>query len=389
MENTEITNTPATSLGFVQAAPEQSSLATIESDRAIAEIKGMLTVAKMFPRDEAKAVSRIQIACQRPILAEVARYTYNRGGNDITGPSIRLIEEVARCWGNIVWGWKELERNKDCSTCVAYAWDLENVVRREAHFQVPHYRDTRGGRKRLQDDRDIYELCANMASRRMRACLENIIPGDVIEIAERECDATLRNQEDVTREGITKMLESLATFGITRAQVEKRIGRSMESITPAQMVGLRRIYMGLRDGMGKPEDYFIVETANTTTKAGEKKSGTEAIKDKLSATPVPQAKEAKSEPPAPVDVDPALQIPVPLDAEGVASDWEAWAGKFYSALESAQTANDLHAIKVANQTQLTGLRLFDKVTHGAVLTKLDKRLAEMRSGPVAMPEIIK
>ncbi|MBQ7110481.1 MAG: hypothetical protein IJO06_04585 [Thermoguttaceae bacterium] len=37
-------------------------------------------------------------ACQRPGLASVAVYVYPRGGSKISGPSIRLAEEIARNW---------------------------------------------------------------------------------------------------------------------------------------------------------------------------------------------------------------------------------------------------------------------------------------------------
>jgi hypothetical protein len=275
---------------FLQTVPAQGALTSITADKAVAEVQAMLTIAKRFPRDEARAYQKVQTACQRPMLAEAARYTYNRGGSEITGPSIRLAEAIAQLWGNITWGWKEIERGRDISTCQAYAWDMENNVRREADFQVPHYRDTRSGRKPLKDDRDIYEMCANMAARRVRACLLNVIPGDITEMAEQECDSTLSNNEKVTPETVKKMLEGLAGYSVTRAQVEKRIGRSMDAITPGQMVSLRRVYVGLRDGMGKVEDYFEIQSPAEGVKAEKPQQGVDAVKDKLKAKKPDQPK---------------------------------------------------------------------------------------------------
>src|SRR5690349_331414 len=86
---------------FLQTVPAQGALTSIAADKAVAEVQAMLTIAKRFPRDEARAYQKVQTACQRPMLAEAARYTYNRGGSEITGPSIRLAEAIAQLWGNI------------------------------------------------------------------------------------------------------------------------------------------------------------------------------------------------------------------------------------------------------------------------------------------------
>ena len=155
------------------------ALADAQSSRDVAEIQGMLILAKRFPRDQKAAVDRILITCARPSLAEKATYQYARGGTDITGPSIRLAEAIAQNWGNMLFGITELSRGTGQSECLAYAWDLETLVRSEKKFIVRHIRDTKGGGYALKDERDIYELIANMGARRQRACILAVIPGDV------------------------------------------------------------------------------------------------------------------------------------------------------------------------------------------------------------------
>lgn len=253
-------NEQTNAVGFLQqTAVAPNTMLGVESDKAVAEVKAMAALAHARPRDEARAVDKVLNACTRPTLAESARYTYTRGGTEITGPTIRLAEAIAQYWGNISWGWKEIERRLDTSVCRAYAWDVENNVRREADFIVPHYRDTKHGRKALKDDRDIYEVCANMAMRRVRACLLNVIPADVVEMAEKACDATLASGEPVTDESRKRLLEAFAGYGVTRAMIEKRLGRSLDAMTPGQQVSLRRVYAGLKDGMGVVADYFTIE----------------------------------------------------------------------------------------------------------------------------------
>ena len=79
-ENAPIATRPSVSQALVE----------VENQRAMAEVQGAIVLAKRFPRNQVESLDRIQIACQRPGLAEQALYTYSRGGTEITGPSIRL-----------------------------------------------------------------------------------------------------------------------------------------------------------------------------------------------------------------------------------------------------------------------------------------------------------
>lgn len=248
-----------------------SALANVEGKRAMQEIQAALMMGKSFPRDEKSALDKILNACSRIGLAEQAAYSYSKGGTDITGPSIRLAEAVAQYWGNIRTGVVEISRSTNdkgvtVSEAKAYAWDVETNFYEEKLFSVPHWRDTRQGGYAIKEERDIYELVANMGSRRKRACLLAVIPGDVIEEAARQCDVTLKAKADTSPEAVLQMIEAFKAFGVTKAQIEKRIQRRTDSIVPAQVISLRRIYRSLLDGMSAATDWFEVEsTASTRT----------------------------------------------------------------------------------------------------------------------------
>ena len=137
----------------------------IEASRAIAEAQGKLVIAKRFPRDEVQAYNRVAQACQRKGIAEKAFYSYNRGGGTVSGPTIRFAEELARCWGNIDYGIKELSQDDGKSEMQAYAWDLETNAQSVQNFTNPHIREVGGKAKVLTSQRDIYEINANMGAR--------------------------------------------------------------------------------------------------------------------------------------------------------------------------------------------------------------------------------
>ncbi len=264
------------------AATPVTAPAHTDQQRAIAEVHAAMVIARSNPRDPVAAVDRILNACTRPTLAEKALYSYSRGGTDITGPSIRLAEAVAQQWGNIQFGIREIEQRGDMSTVQAFAWDVETNTRREVTFQVPLIRHTKKGAYRLEDPRDIYEMVANQGARRLRACILAVIPGDVIEAAVNQCEATLHAKADTGPEAIQKIIAAFAEFKVTREQIEVRIQRRIDAIQPAQVVSLKKIYVSLRDGMSTPADWFDVAPQQAETGAATPgKSRTDAIKEKI------------------------------------------------------------------------------------------------------------
>ncbi len=249
-----------------QASPGGALAQSVQS-REVAETQALYLMAAMNPRDPVKAMDRILNACTRPTLAEKSTYEYSRGGSDVTGPSIRLAETISQEWGNFESGFREVGRGVEpdgvgYSDVLAYAIDLQTRATKRISFRVRHWRDTKKGGYALRDERDIYELVANLASRRVRNCILSIIPGDVVEAALSQCGLTLRTKVDTSAEAIARMVDAFAQLGVSKAQIEKRIQRRLDSIQPGQIVQLRRIYTSLQDDMSRPEDWFEpIETA--------------------------------------------------------------------------------------------------------------------------------
>jgi hypothetical protein len=265
----------------VQKAQKNSVMAEATMAREVQEVQAAMIIAQRFPRDQAAATDRIIAACTRPSLAENALYSYARGGTEITGPSIRLAEAISQEWGHLTSGYRILETGPDLSMVEAFAYDLERNTRKSVTFPVPHTRHTKKGSMRLEDPRDIYEAVANQASRRVRACILAIIPGDVIDVAVRQCDATMSSNVQLTQDSVAKMVKAFEEFGVTRAMIEKRIQRRVDSITPGLMVGLRKIYASLKDGMGTVGDFFEVIEGSTAAPASPAATGVDKLKDKL------------------------------------------------------------------------------------------------------------
>lgn len=248
-------------LGFAkpETQNEEGALVQVEQSRAVAEVQTAYVIAKKFPRNQSECYANIIDACKRPFLAEQAMYAYPRGGTMVTGPSIRLAEAMAQAWGNLDCGVREVSQSNGMSVAEAYAIDLQTNTRVTKIFHVPHVRDTKKGRVKLTDARDIYEMVANQGSRRLRACILGILPGDVVEAAVVRCKKTLESSDVPLSEQIRKMILAFnEEFGIKVEHLEKRLGHKMESTIPAEIVTLKNIYKSIKDGMADREDFFDI-----------------------------------------------------------------------------------------------------------------------------------
>ena len=340
-----MTNELTTTNPFAAAKQQTGTVADAAVQRESQEVQAMMVVAKRFPRDQIAAMDRILQACARPTLAEGALYSYSRGGSDVTGPTIRLAEAIAQTWGNISFGIRELDQRGGESEVEAFAWDLETNTRQVKVFKVPHVRHTKKGSYKLEDPRDIYEIVANQGARRLRSCILGVIPGDVIESAVNQCEVTLKTSADTSPEAVKKMVDAFAQFGVTKEMIEKRVMRRLDSITPALMVQMKKIYASLRDGMSAPADWFEIEQQASET--GAQASRTEAVKDKLKARQqkAPAADPATAQGMTFAQVDEALQKAATKDELDAAAD-------LIGSVENPEHRTELSAIYKARAEQV-------------------------------------
>lgn len=257
--------------------------------REMAEMQTKFLMAQQFKRDERSAMDGIINAFSRPTLAEIAQYEYAKGGSSVSGLSIHSMQAIAQQWGNMEFGWSEVSRGigddgVPYSEVRAFAWDLQSRTCRPLQFIVRHWRDTKSGGYKLKDEREVYELCANMAQRRVRACLMAVIPKDVQDAAEAQAALTLKTKADTSPEAMAKMVEAFSAFNVTKEQLEKRIQRRLDAITPAQVVQLKRIYASLRDEMSTAAEWFemgeAAQTAGSTASLDAVRNAAAAKKSK-------------------------------------------------------------------------------------------------------------
>jgi hypothetical protein len=251
----------------------------VEQARAVAEVQAAIVVAQQCPRDLVTAREQMLESCSQPALAERAFFRYSRGGSQISGPSVHLAREIARCFGNVQYGISELRRDDEHgqSEMQAWAWDVQTNTRASTTFIVPHGRDTQKGRKALVDLRDIYENNANNGARRLREQIFAIIPAWFTEEAKDRCQKTMEDGGgEPIAQRVAKAIDAYSGIDITEKQLEQRVGKTKGKWDARDLAQLIVIFRSVDRGEVKKEDEFPSERVTAGEITGEKKPATVA-----------------------------------------------------------------------------------------------------------------
>ncbi len=299
-------------------APGGSAFAGMELDadaaRGVAEVLGAITVARKIGRNENDAFREMRRITDRHNFCKRSMYSYRRGGQLVEGASIDLVEQLSRIYGHIRAGWRELERSKTEAKVEAFAWDMLSNTHTSRQFVVPFRRDKSGveGGVELTEQRDRYELMANFAARRMRSCIEQILPADFVDEALERVRATLERGDGAPlADRIREMTLAFEEFGVRGDDIAARLGHNLDVITPAQLVGLRNQYNAIRSGGIKAQELFPRVAVH-----GDPASSSSAATQQAAGTAPPAA----SPPPASTDADPAPPADPPPSEEDPPED---------------------------------------------------------------------
>jgi hypothetical protein len=231
----------------------------VEQARAVAEVQSAIVVAQQVPRDMNQAVATMRESMSQKAMAERAFYRFSRGGGPVTGPTIHMARELARCWGNVQYGIAELRRDDDKgeSEMLAFAWDVQTNTRNAHTFIVPHKRDKRGGPEKLTDLRDIYENNANQGSRRVREAILAILPPWYVEEAKDRAANALADGGDVPLP--KRIADAVAMYdglGISADRLEQHVGRPRTKWSDHDIAQLGITYRSLQRGEIRADEEF-------------------------------------------------------------------------------------------------------------------------------------
>lgn len=229
----------------------------VKQQGALASVQISIAMAKKFPRNRKVILDNVMDECMHMSLAEKAEYVYPQGNTEVSGPSIHLALAIAREWGNIEYGIRHLSSKDGESEIEAFVWDLETGAKKEMVFRVPHkVYSKKHGNRTIESTRDIYQLVANYGHRELRGLLLNMFPSHIVDEAMKQCRKTMADEFQVNDESILSLLNAFVDISVDKSMIEKRIGKRIEAITPAQFADMRKIYNSIKDGMSTADDWF-------------------------------------------------------------------------------------------------------------------------------------
>lgn len=257
----------------IQRAAETSAVALAEREKAT--IQAMFVVADSRRRSVPAFEMGLIKDCERPGFAEVARYKKpQRHRNAETGEwedgfiegwSIRFAEAALRHWKNVFCDAKivyedaekriirfmliDLESNLPLSTELQLA---KTVERRGYGNKPPAGRDILGERLNTAGQKvyivaatedELYMKQASAWSKFIRNSLR-FMPGDVLDSCLEQVHKTLKGgSPEAQRDRIIMKFDEL---GITAANLQEYLGKSISKITPEDVDQLRGIYAALK-----------------------------------------------------------------------------------------------------------------------------------------------
>lgn len=244
-------------LDRIQAAPLPATVGqatAIEQARAVAEVQAAVIVAQQCPRDMRRAEAEMRDVCARLSMANRAFYRVPSRG---TGPTVHLMRELARIWGNIQYGVHELRRDDEAgeSEVQAFAWDVQTNTRSTRTFVVPHARMAGGRRQPLTDLGDIYLSNQNVGARAVRECISTVLPTWFTEAAQELCRHTLdKGEGEPLAERIARMVATFAAIGVTVDRLEAKLGSKRGQWTGADVADMAIAYTSItREGQDADE----------------------------------------------------------------------------------------------------------------------------------------
>ncbi len=240
----------------VATAQQISQATAVEQARAVAEVAAAVQVAQQNPRDISRARADMQDSCGRMALAQRAFYRVPSRGE---GESVHLARALARIWGNIDYGVRELRRDDNAgeSEVLAFAWDQETNSRSSRSFINPHARMKGKERQALTDLQDIYLSNQNIGARAVREAIFAVLPEWFVEEAAQLCRRTLEHGEGIPLDQrIENMVGKFRKIGVKVDQIEAKLEKKRGRWTAGDVASMAVLFGSIQRGDVTKDEEF-------------------------------------------------------------------------------------------------------------------------------------
>ena len=282
------------------AAPFEFAPPSVVESITRAEIDIQISTAKRFPRDYSVVKRKmLSLATLDQETAETCFYKLSRQGKSIEGPSVRLAEIAASCFGNMRAAAQVVDNDGKTITARGMCHDLEN----NTCFAVEVKRRITGKDGRTYSE-DMQVVTGNAAcSIALRNAIFRTVPMALIKPVYDQARAAAVGDIKTLAERRTRMLKAFAAMGVNEARILAVLGKpGVEDIGLAELESLIGIHTAIKDGEQNIDDAFpALPSKPSFTKPSD--AATPKVEDKpvQTAKPEPKAEEKPVETPkAPV-----------------------------------------------------------------------------------------
>jgi hypothetical protein len=266
------------------------------------EIDMQVGTAKRYPRSIATFRSEaLSMATLDQQTAEACFYALKRDGKTIEGPSVRLAEIVASCWGNLRVEGRIVADDGRFVVAQGTCWDVERnvVIRTEVRRRVT----TKTG-ARFSDD--MIAVTGNAAmSIALRNAIFRVVPFAFTNAIYESARKVAVGDEKTLAVRRGQAVAWFAKAGISSEQVLQLVGRpSLDDVKLDDLAVLQGMRTAIVEG-STTVDQLLGSLASTAPSAPAAAAGTgmDRLKAATAATAAPKVKPAAQAAPAPVDAD--------------------------------------------------------------------------------------
>jgi hypothetical protein len=250
-----------------QLARSAETASTAMAAQATASVQARHIMALKSPRDLMVVRAKLLRDCSRPAFADAAIYR-KPVGDGIEGPSIRLAEAAARAMTNIYSSVMsiyddqrkriirvtatDLESNLTFDKDVTVPKTMERSKLKQGQVPIRHRFNSKGNPVFLveaETDDDILNTENALASKALRVCLLRLIPGDILDEAINEAQATLsKGIKDDPDKALKKMCDDFELkLGIMPAQLAEYMGHPVVQTSIPEIATMKKLFSALME----------------------------------------------------------------------------------------------------------------------------------------------
>jgi hypothetical protein len=278
------------------------------------EIDIQIATAKRFPRSVSLAIKEAtSLATLNEDVAESCFYALPRDGKTVEGPSARLAEIVASCWGHMRIEARVVDEDEKFVTSRGTAWDLQRNV--AIAYEVR--RRITGKKGKFNDD--MIGVASNAAnSIALRNAILKVVPKAFWQTVYEQARKTAVGDAETLVNKRAKMMGYFGKLGVNDVRVFSVLGvRGLDDITLDHLATLKGLATAIKEGDTTIENAFPIEikepqrvspAATDTAAAPQSSPAPTTAPQATDAAPVPTPLPDARSAPAAASVAPADEI---------------------------------------------------------------------------------